>query len=371
MSIRTQITFATFSLLVMASVLLSPIARGQTEDYTSDNAIAGKMTIDFKSRSEVDDDGKPKPGVADVYQFTLNAVDTLEFAGEVKRQPKLTGFIGREKQPAQLFYDVNLFLRNPSDLKQKRSAGKWVGTVPMDIASGVYNLAGGQAVGSPLRFSIDTVGRAAGFTDNFAGKLVGKAEKKEGLIGRTYKRVVGDRTVNYTINKSDPMTFQGMELAKGPVEIYPRTVVNGSLDYDYETGNWFTDGIKFTYTVNGKQVEDVLSGTIKWVEDPARESNGKGYYEVNLRYNESKHKATSTEGAAFEKMTDEEAFFAVDNTLPSLGGRIEYTDRFEAGTTTPLGSEVLFKISSTKLSKQQVVNFFKLWLVCIGPTNDE
>jgi hypothetical protein len=357
--------------LAFASLAIAPTrATAQVEDYTSDSAIAGKMTIDFKTRTELDE-GKPKAGVADVYTFTLAAVDTVQFEGEVKRQPKLTGFIGRETQPAQLFYDVSLVLRNPNDLKQKRNVGKWVGTVPMDIKTGVYDLAGGQAVGSPLRFSIDTVGRAQGFTDNFAGKLIGKAEKKDGLISRTYNRVVGGRNVKLTIAKSDPMTFQNMELAKGPVEAYPRTTVNGSFDYDYETGNWFTDGIKFSYTFNGKPVEDVLSGTIKWVEDPDRASNGKGYYEVNLRYNEERHKTQSTEGNAFEKMTDEEAFFAVDNTLPSLGGRIEYVDRFVPGSDAPASSDVVFKITSTKLSKQQVVNFFKLWLVCIGPTNDE
>lgn len=75
-------------------------------------------------------------------------------------------------------------------------------------------------------------------------------------------------------------------LAKGPAEIYPRTMVNGRLDYDYETGNWFTDGIKPCTTLDGAEMEDIVTGSIKWIEDPNRASNGKGCYEFNLRFNE-------------------------------------------------------------------------------------
>ena len=76
-------------------------------------------------------------------------------------------------------------------------------------------------------------------------------------------------------------------LAKGPAGIYPRTTVNGNLDYDYETGNWYTNGIRFRYNLNGKDVEDVVTGSIKWIEDPNRATNGKGHYEFNLRFNEA------------------------------------------------------------------------------------
>jgi len=357
--------------LVLMVSLVSRPAMAQSEELTKDDVIAGKMTIDFKTRTDVDEKGVANANVTDVYAFSLTAAETMEFSGQIKRQPRLTGFIGRTKQAAQLFYDINLILSNPKDLKQKKTVGKWVGTVPMDIATGVYDLAGGKAQESALRFSVDTVGRASGFTDNFAGKLVGKAEKKDGLLSRTYNRVVGGRTVSVTLKRSDPMGFQGIELAKGPVEIYPRTTVNGSLDFDYETSNWYTDGIRFNYTMNGKDVEDVITGTIKWVEDPQYDSNGKGYYEFNLRFNEAKNKTVSTENAAFEQMSDEEAFFAVDNSLPSLTGRIEYVDKFVSGTDTVASSDVLFKLNANKLNKQQVVNFFKLWMVCVGPTNDD
>jgi hypothetical protein len=260
---------------------------------------------------------------------------------------------------------------NPKDLTQKRVVGKWVGTVPVDPATGSFDLAGGAAKESALRVQIDTVGKAQGFEEKFGGVLVGKAEKKEGLASYTYKRVVGDKEVSFVVKRSDPMRFDNVILAKGPAEVYPRTSVSGRLDYDYETGNWLTDGIKFRYTVDGKEAEDIVTGTIKWVEDADRASNGKGYYEFNLRFNEAKNKTASSESAAFDKMSAEDAFFAVDNSIPCLTGRVSYTDTFRGGSTVPVSSKVEYKLGANKLSKQQIMNFFKLWLVGVGPINDE
>jgi hypothetical protein len=167
------------------------------------------------------------------------------------------------------------------------------------------------------------------------------------------------------------MRFENIILAKGPSNNYPRTTVNGRLDYDYETGNWYTDGIRFTYNLDGKDFEDVVTGSIKWVEDPDRKANGKGYYEFNLRFNEEKNKKAGNEGAAFEKMSDEDAFFAVDNSIPCLTGRISYLDTFSSNPDLPASSKVTFALDANKLTKQQAMNFFKLWMVCVGPTNDE
>jgi len=355
----------------------APDAGGAQQQMTADNVINGQMTIDFKTRTNLDSSGdlkagSPAMGAEDTYKFSFNVAETTDFNGEVRRRPKLySSILGRNKQDAQLFYNIDLSVRNPRDPNQRRSVGKWVGTVPMDVQSGKYDLAGGQATGSPLRIDVSAVGRAAAFKDNFAGYLVGKAEKKEGLGSRVYNRVVGGKTVSVTVQKSDPMSFEGIQLAKGPAEIYPRATVNGRLDYDYETGNYYADNIKMRYTVDGRDVEDTITGTIKWVEDPDRASNGKGYYDFNLRFNEDRNKVASTEGNAFERMSDEDAFFAVDNTLPTLTGRIEYVDTFIPGGTTPSMSKVIYKLNANKLTKQQVVNFFKLWMIAIGPTNDE
>jgi len=200
---------------------------------------------------------------------------------------------------------------------------------------------------------------------------VGKADKKDNLAEYTYRRLIAGKTVEYKVKKSDPMRFENIQLAKGPAEIYPATLVGGTLNYDYETGNYFAENITFKYALDGKDYTDVVTGTIKWVEDPDRKTNGKGAYEFNVRFNEDKNKTATGESAAFDKLSDEDAFFAVDNSIPSLTGKIVYTDAMSGGSDEPTSSKVTYTLNGNKLTKQQVVNFFKLWLVAVGPTNDE
>jgi hypothetical protein len=148
-------------------------------------------------------------------------------------------------------------------------------------------------------------------------------------------------------------------------------MVTGRLDYDYETGNWYTDGIRFRYTLDGKEYEDLVTGSIKWVEDADRAVNGKGFYDFNLRWNEEKNKSSGTESKAFEAMSEDDAFFAVDNSIPCMTGRITYVDSMISGGETPGSSKVTFGLNANKLTKQQIMNFFKLWMLATGPTNDE
>jgi len=379
---RRMLTVKTFALSALtliagAGALLAPTtaALAQGEQVTKEDYISGTMQIDFNTRTQKDTSGDLKEGSAalgakDKYNFTIKVADTIEFAGEVHRQPNLfSKIISKKKQEASLFFKVNLSAFNPKDLKQKKTVGSWVGTVPIDTASGAYELSGGSAKESALRIAVDAVGSAPAFTENFAGRVVGKAEKKENLAAYTFKRVVGNRTVEIKVKKSDPMRFENVQLAKGPVASYPRANVNGRLDYDYETSNWYTDGIRFKYAVDGKDLEDVVTGSIKWVEEPAYKSNGKGYYEFNLRFNEDKFKKAGGEAAAFEKMNDEDAFFAVDDTVPCLAGRITYVDTMSGEDV--IGSKVEYHLNANKLTKQQVMNFFKLWMLAIGPTNDD
>jgi hypothetical protein len=380
--IRTRFGLAVVLLVCAAmAALVSPRrawAQAQApETITEDDVIAGTMDIDFNTRTNLDTTGDLKSGsaalgVKDLYKFTLRVAKTTEFSGEITRQPNLySKLIASKKQEAQLWFGIDMSLYNPKDMKQKKTVGKWVGTVPIDTASGAYILDGGRVKESALRISVDAIGKASAFVEDFRGKLIGKAEKKEGLASYTFKRVVGNKTVQKTISKSDPMRFDRIVLAKGPAESYPTTTVTGRLDYDYETGNWYTDGIRFAYTLEGKQYEDIVTGSIKWIEDPDRETNGKGYYDFNLRFNEEKNKSASTEAAAFEKMSDEEAFFAVDSSIPCLTGKITYVDTMISGSELPSASKVEFHLNANKLTKQQIVNFFKLWMICIGPTNDE
>jgi hypothetical protein len=364
--------------IAVCSALAATLASAQEpEQLSEEGVINGTMTIDFKTRTNPDRsgtlaEGSPALGVQDTYTFDFNVAKTTQYTGKIHRQPSLyTKVIRSVKQKAAISFDTSLAVLNPRDLKQKRTVGKWVGKIPIDVNTGAYDLAGGKADESPLRIAIDSVGGGQGFNDFFMGRLIGKAEKKVDLGTYTYKRLVAGKTVEVVVKKSDPMKFENMTLAKGPAESYPRTVVNGRLDYDYETGNWFTDGIRMKYSFNGKDYEDVITGSIKWVEDPNRSSNGKGQYEFNLRFNEEKNKSTKTEADAFKGLSDEEKFFAVDNTVPCLTGTIQYVDTMVAGSEAPSASKVTYKLDANKLTKQQIVNFFKLWLVCVGPTNDE
>ena len=72
-------------------------------------------------------------------------------------------------------------------------------------------------------------------------------------------------------------------------------------------------------------------------------------------------------------MSDEEAFFAVDNTVPALTGTIKYEDQMTTVGDKPVpgASKIKYELGANQLTKVQIMNFFKLWLVCVGPTNDE
>ncbi len=352
-------------------------ALAQSEPITEENIVTGTMDIDFGTRTHQDTTGdlkagSPALGASDKYKLVLSVAKTTEFAGEITRLPNLySSILQSRKQEAQLGFSIDLSVLNPKDTKQKKTVGKWVGMIPIDPASGAYDLSGGRAKERPLRIAIDAVGAAKAFTDEFTGRLMGKAEKKDNLASYTYKRLVGDKTVEVVVKQTDPMRFENLVLAKGPAEVYPRCIVSGRLDFDYETGNWLTDGIRFRYSVDGKEIEDTVTGSIKWIEDPDRKANGKGYYDFNLRWNEDKNKGASDESAAFQKMSAEEAFFAVDRSVPCMTGRISYQDTFVGGGETPATSKVTYNLNANKLTKQQVVNFVKLWLVCTGPINDE
>jgi hypothetical protein len=203
---------------------------------------------------------------------------------------------------------------------------------------------------------------------------VGRPVEKKGLMAevRTFTRTVAGRQVNIQVKGADPMRFDNVVLGAGPARTYPRAVVNGRMDFDYETGNWYTDGLRFRYALDGVDREDLVTGSIKWVEDPNRRQNGKGRYEFNLRFNEEKNRPATGEGAAFASgASDEDAFFAVDTSVPTLTGTVEFVDTMVPGREAPTASKITYHLNANRLTKQQVMNFFKLWMLAVGPTNDE
>ncbi|MGH8582699.1 MAG: hypothetical protein ACREWG_07885 [Gammaproteobacteria bacterium] len=374
---RTFVSFSTAALLALCAA--TTVFAEDQAIITEPGFISGKMSIDFDTRKDLDTsgnfvEGSPAQNAADVYDLQLNVAKTTEYAGKIVRKPRLVSrVLGREEQQASLAYAVNLAVRNPKDLEQKKMVGKWAGNIYID-KNGVYDLSAGN-----LRMALDAVGRSPAFTGVFAGRIYGKGETKEGLVSQKiseYSRLIKGKKVSVKVKNSDPLKFSSLLLGEGPAQIYPKTMVDGNLDYDYETGNWYTNGVRFKYSLNGKEHEDVMTGSIKWVEDPNRASNGKGQYEFNLRFNEERTKGAADEGAAFaEANLDEEAFFSVDDSIPSMTGTVSYADTFapsgDEEEPTVTHSEVVYNLDATKLTKQQAVNFFKLWLVVVGPTNDE
>lgn len=372
------------TLLISGSVLADV-----PQVITEPGFISGTMDIDFGTRKNEDTTGKlaegsPAEGAKDVYTINLNVAKTTEFAGRISRQPRLVSkILGSEVQTASLNYDVNLAVRNPNDLSQKKNVGKWVGNAAIGT-DGVYDFGSGTPSASALRIAIDAVGKAQAFTGVFGGRLRGKIpEGQKGLLqgavasvkqqAREYTRIVkGGKKVTVTAAKVDPLTFDNLTLGEGPALIYPKTIVNGNLDYDYDTGNWYTNGIHFKYTFNGTEYDDLVTGSIKWVEDPSRATNGKGAYEFNLRFNENKNKPATDEAAAFDGASAqaEDAFFEVDNATPSMTGTISFVDQL-GGDETVYSSKVTYSLNANQLTKQQAMNFFKLWMVIVGPTNDE
>ena len=373
------------AMTALSALLVCP-AYGEVQDIFSEPGfVSGTMDIDFGTRRNLDTSGdlaadSPAKGSKDVYKLALNVAKTTEYAGEIGRYPRLESkLLGREVQRAQLAFDVNLAVRNPKNLEQKKTVGKWVGSVLVD-KDGVYDFGTATEGASPLRVAIDSVGKATAFVGPFSGKIYGKSAQGKGLLSQKvseYTRYVKGQKVVIKVKKVDPLKFSGLVLGEGPAQIYPRTTVNGNLDYDYDTGNWLTNGIHFKYTNNGADVDDVVTGSIKWVEDPNRDTNGKGQYEFNLRFNEEKNKPVTDESAAFagDSSQAEDAFFQMDNSVPGMTGTISYVDTLVPGEEgeepNVLASKLTYSLDANKITKIQAVNMFKLLMVITGPMNDE
>lgn len=106
-------------------------------------------------------------------------------------------------------------------------------------------------------------------------------------------------------------------------------------------------------------MDDKLTGSIRWVEKA-------GTYEFDIRVNEP----PPNESAAFNASADENSFFETDNSIPSLSGIMKYVDNKSGDVVT--GSKVTVNLVGNKLSKNQVMNLFKLiMLSSIAPINAE
>jgi len=359
------------ALAMTTAVLLPcplPIRAQEPEKLNLPKAIHGTMDIDFASRKSADAQGKPNPGTKDTYTMALTVAGTTEFNGKIIRLPNLTKWGGyKTLQESGLGFEVNVSVLNPANPAQKKTVGVLVGNVALS-PEGKYDPSG-------VRMAINQVGRARAFESKSRGAYYGKSctHATAGDKVFSFARDIGGKTVKIESKGNDPLRFEALVLPAGPAEAYGETTVNGDLVYDYDTGNYYTNGIAMNYMWDGKAVTDKITGSIKFAEDPQRESNGKSRYEFNLRWNEDANRPKSTESDAFKKLSDEDAFFAVDNSVPSLSGMIEYTDSFVGSgeKKTPGSSKLVFNLDAYQLTKQQILALHKLLLFIVGPFNDE
>lgn len=90
---------------------------------------------------------------------------------------------------------------------------------------------------STNKFSGTIQGRAVARWWNISAKL--KTAAKEAT--KVYSRYVDGQVVNIKVKNPDPLRFEQLGLASGPFSFLVPAKVNGTLDYDYELGNWLTD----------------------------------------------------------------------------------------------------------------------------------
>lgn len=371
-----------YAVTVTTMLLCAGLARGQGQapaippandvNRAPADAIKGDMTMTFNTRSTSGtEDGAPKRGVKDVYQVNLTVNANRQIQGQISRQPRIKQMGIRTVQQPQYDFDLKWIALITN--QGPRTVGNWVGVMPYD-ASGAFILDGGGDQQRAMRIAVD-VGQTV--NDQFSGRFYGKAEDKSKLSVDSFKRIVNGKTVEHKY-QADPMKFENLILAEGPDKgRYTRATVNGSLDYDRATGNYFAKNLKFAYSLEGKDYIDNVSGTIKWVEDPQRASNGKGKYEFNLRFNEEKFTKPAPENQ-IAAVASEDDIFAVTTGVPSITGTIDFVDSFNGsalkdpdGKPLPTGSKATYNLKTTDLTKQQVMNFVKMWMVAVGPTNDE
>ncbi|MBL7662668.1 hypothetical protein JNK13_07945 [bacterium] len=349
-----------------------PVATKTTEVDSVPTAIAGKMTIEFLSRSlNADESSKHPEKAVDTYSLDLNVPNSLRVKGNIVRKPRLVSqVLGREQRALELNYTLAL----SGVTAETRGMARMLGSIFVD-RDNQYSFNNEHNAG--LRLSTYAKGQVER-SSNFSGTILGKKEAARTLKNKIteYTRILRGKTIKLQTRKTDPLAFSNLQLAAGPLEIYPTAIVNGNLDFDYDTGNWLTNGIEFRYHFQGKTIRDIVTGSIKWIEDPNRLVNGKGYYEFNLRLNEANYDNRNDESGFFSELPNEEAFFSVDPNIPHLGGTISYQDTFlnTPGTEEEprvINSEVTYNLKAQKLTNQQVINFLKLWLLIVGPVNDE
>lgn len=340
--------------------------------------ITGEVLAEFGSRLSFGGTG------VDVYTVkNLKIADLMVLGGTIQRTPEKS-----------LAYSVKFDLFNPKNPSQVAKEAAILRGDMIITESGRYEPTAGK-----LR--IDIV-KGAQSTAAFRGSIQGREvtrwwelseqlTKAQKTATKVYSRAVEGKTVMIEVKNPDPLRFDGLILAQGPFSYLPETAVRGSLDYDYELGNWLTDntGITLSYQLGGKQITDVITGSIRFAEESGNATVGgkpvayTGYYEYSLRFNEEAVKADNAFFDGETSTADVDAFFsAEDQSKPGLYGRVYFTDtednckqaKDEDGKLACVGptqSIITYDLKATGLTYAQLAAWTKIEQLVIGPFTDE
>ncbi len=359
------------SVLLLGLAALSAAAQtAAPAASTPETFIAGDLNINYATRSN------KSTGVVDTYKFDVNVSNSSKFYGTVTQLPFLKGTMGSNygQQNGHLTYDLKCDVLNPKNPSQALNVGTIAGVVPVSDKN-VYSFDTGN-----LTTRVFARGTAKGFDSQTKGLALGKPPapsasmldtmKKSAL---TFTKQVGNQTQKIVVTKYDIMEFRNHVLAAGPVQIYGEVTVNGQMVYGYDRNSWYFNHLLVTYWVteaNGSshQVQDTISGDIRWVEDAGRKTNGVGEYQFDLRVNEP----PPAENAVFVAPTDESAFFTNDVAAVGLSGVMKYKDTMVPNSDSPSASSVRIDLHGNKLTKQQCMVLAKMLLfTALVPFNAE
>ena len=365
--------------LVMPASADSPPANRGGEPVTADRShVGGRVVVDFGSRRETGATG------VDVYTISnMTIADLMVYNGTIQRAPEhsltysMTIDVFNPKSPGQLAKEVAI-IRGDMQIDQNGRYLPEPGKLRIDVVKGQQSTSAYRGVlkGRDIVRWWDVA------------KQITRAKK---VATKLYSRSVGGKVVSIEVKNPDPLGFDGLVLPAGPFSYLPETTVHGSLDYDYELGNWLTDnqGVKLSYQLADKTITDTVSGSIRFVTERGSATvDGKpvpftGYYDYNLRYNES---LPSADKSFFDQSTaksQSDAFFdTADQSKPGIYGRVYFEDsddnckmakntKGEDACVGPTKSTITYDLKPVGLTYAQLAGWMKVEPVIIGPFTDE
>lgn len=330
--------------------------------------VTGDLTINYATRSI------KGTGVVDTYKLDVNVSNSSKVYGTITQLPYLSSTMGVGGQSGHLSYDLKWDVLNPKNPAQSLNVGVLSGVVPVSDKN-VYAFDAGNLI-----TRVFAHGAAKGFDSQTKGVALGKpptptagfldSMKKTAM---TFTKQVGNQTQRIVVTKYDIMEFRNHVLAAGPAQSYGESTVNGQMVYGYDRQSWYFNHLLITYWVtdpNGSshQVQDTISGDIRWVEDADRKHNGIGEYQFDIRVNEP----PPSENAVFTAPTDESAFFQQDVAAMGLSGSMKYKDTMTPDGDSCTASVIKIDLHGNKLTRHQCMVLAKLLLFsALVPFNAE